>query len=89
VAQVRRRAGQGLVNPARWHPGHQNLSVSHPPLRCITMRSSRLPTRHDQGSSEPVFGVNWGQVQARTVPASPLSAESSRKICRGAGMPFR
>jgi kanamycin kinase len=28
LAQVRRRAGQGLANPARWHPGHQNLSVS-------------------------------------------------------------
>jgi len=27
LAQARRRAGQGLVNPARWHPGHQHLSV--------------------------------------------------------------
>jgi kanamycin kinase len=27
LAQARRRADRGLVNPARWHPGHQYLSV--------------------------------------------------------------
>jgi kanamycin kinase len=27
LAQARRRAGQGLVNPVRWHPDHQHLSV--------------------------------------------------------------
>jgi aminoglycoside phosphotransferase len=28
LADVRRRARQGLLDPGRWHPGHQHLSVS-------------------------------------------------------------
>jgi kanamycin kinase len=28
LADARRRAGQGLIDPARWHPEHRHLSVS-------------------------------------------------------------
>jgi aminoglycoside phosphotransferase len=68
LAQARRRAGQGLVSPDRWHPGHQHLTV---------------PKALEVLWGSPTGGLTWplrrGAQPGTTGPAGNCPAQGLRR----------